>query len=159
MDDGIHYTACGLSNVWLKAGYEIKDSDEGPRLRVTDRGDLQRALAYALIGRAGCLTGQEFRFLRRMMGLTQPRLSTLMGFSRHAVARWESRDRVPLACDRCLRQWTLAWLSGRMDWPDRVEQAQRLDLLTEHRYEVVQEGSRLQVRTQSSLLAQPVVLG
>ncbi len=46
-----------------------------------------------------------------------------------------------------------------MDWPDRVEQAQRLDLLTEHRYEVVQEGSRLQVRTQSSLLAQPVVLG
>ncbi|MEY4975564.1 MAG: hypothetical protein RIQ97_759 [Pseudomonadota bacterium] len=158
MEDGVHYIDGGLDNVWLKAGYELKKTPHGSNIRILDRDALQRALAYTLVGREGCLTGQEFRFLRRMLGLSQPRMGALMGFSRLAVARWEGRNAVPLACDRCIRQWALAWLSGRMDWQESLEKEQTLDRMTQRRYEVVQAGSGLEVRTLCTLLEQPMVL-
>ena len=84
-----HYRGSGLDNVYLKNGYrEVMYGDETV-VSVENVEDLHQAIAATLIQKPGPLMGQEFRFLRIEMGLSQQALGKLIRVSDQSVAAWE----------------------------------------------------------------------
>ena len=69
-----HYTQCGLDNVWLTNGYEITETPYGKSLSIDDVEGLHTAITQALIDIARPLTGDELRFLRIHLDLSQKAL-------------------------------------------------------------------------------------
>lgn len=88
-EQGLHYTACGLDNVYLLDGFHRVETGRGTVVRVEDEQGLQKAIGAFLIRQKRSLTGPELRFLRLQLGLSQPRLADLLGESEQSVARRE----------------------------------------------------------------------
>ena len=74
MENWLHYTACGLDNVWLASGFTVKETKYGKGVSIEDVDGLHQLLASNLVEKKGLLTGKEFRFLRVHLGLTQQSL-------------------------------------------------------------------------------------
>ena len=84
-----HYKGAGLDNVFLKNGYrEVMFGDE-KAVSVENVEGLHRAIAGVLVEKPAPLTGQEFRFLRVEMNLSQLALGKLIRVSDQTVAAWE----------------------------------------------------------------------
>jgi putative transcriptional regulator len=84
-----HYRGAGLDNVYLKNGYrEVMYGDE-KAVSVENVEGLHQAIAAVLIEKPAPLTGQEFRFLRVEMELSQLALGKLIRVSDQTVAAWE----------------------------------------------------------------------
>ena len=84
--DGMHnYTDCGLDYVWLRNGFEYRDTARGRLVRVNDTNGLHAAIARWIVSSPGRLRGQEVRFLRSMLGLSQEGLGKLLRESRATV--------------------------------------------------------------------------
>jgi len=71
---------------------------------VHDVAGLHALLAHALVRKSGPLTGQEFRFLRVHLKLTQDALARLMGVTVGASSLWERKGSVPRVNDQMLRR-------------------------------------------------------
>lgn len=85
-----HYTECGLENVYLVSGYDSEDDAElGTMVYVRDADKLHCAIGEWLVRNKKVLSGNELRFLRKEMNLTQAELGSLLGMTDQAVARWE----------------------------------------------------------------------
>lgn len=97
------YTECGLDNVLLANGHELK----GGRLRIRDIEGLHRAIGRWLVSTRKRLTGSEIRFLRHELELSPVMLAILLGVNERTVVRWENdRDRPSTgnpAAERILR--------------------------------------------------------
>lgn len=92
MADGkLHYTQCGLNNVYLLDGYTIKQGKRGTTVHIIDQKGLHSVIGESLIRQRSGLNGRELRFLRNEMGLSQPCLARLLGESEQSVARREKR--------------------------------------------------------------------
>jgi len=74
----LRYNKCGLGNVWLRNGYTIKQTRYGKAVVIRDVEGLHRAIAKAL-SRKRKLSGTEFRFLRKEIGLSQEALGRIFG--------------------------------------------------------------------------------
>lgn len=85
----LHYTACGLDDVYLLSGYKRHETAHGLGVSVKDVDDLHRAIADHLVREKKALTGKEFRFLRKYLALTQVNIGEILGVSSQTVARWE----------------------------------------------------------------------
>ena len=120
MNNYFQYTACGLDNVWLPNGYQVKATRHGEAVAVNDVDGLHQLIANTLIDKPGRLTGKEFRFLRTQLGLSQEALGTLLDFSENAVSLWERKDTVPAACAQWLRMSVLAKLHGNTQLADAM---------------------------------------
>ena len=105
MSELYHYTECGLDYVFLVNGFVVHDTGYGPAVEVGHADRLDRQIAEAIIDHQGPLTGQEVRFLRGLLDLTQAELGDLLGKDAQSVARWErSKTAIPPTEDRALRQ-------------------------------------------------------
>lgn len=83
------YLGAGLSNVYLKNGFKIVETPFGQGVKIHDIDGLHDALAEAIVHSPEPLSGQEFRFLRNQLELSQAALADLLGTSDQSVARWE----------------------------------------------------------------------
>jgi len=84
-----HYRGAGLDNIYLENGYqEVMYGDEKV-ISVEDVEGLHKVIAGVLIEKSVPLTGQEFRFLRTEMELSQLVLGKLIRVSDQTVAAWE----------------------------------------------------------------------
>ena len=92
----LHYTQCGLDNVWLENGYDVKTTPYGKAVAIPDVDGLHALLAAQLAKNPGPLTGKEFKFLRGWLGMTQEALAGLMGVTEGALSLWERKDAVPI---------------------------------------------------------------
>lgn len=100
-----HYTECGLDYVYISNGYAVHETGYGPAVEIDDADALDRQIALAVVDHQGPLTGQEVRFLRGLLDLTQAALGELLGKDAQSVARWErSKTAIPPTEDRALRQ-------------------------------------------------------
>ena len=90
-DDRLHYTQCGLDNVYLLDGYTIKQGKRGKTVHIVDQKGLHSAIGEMLIRQKSGLAGKELRFLRNEMGLSQPYLAGLLGENEQSVARREKK--------------------------------------------------------------------
>ena len=101
-----HYTGSGLSNVWLKNGYEIKETPYGEGVAVHDVDGLHRAIGHFLVHHKDHLSGEEVRFLRKEMDLPQNQLAALLKVSLDTLRGWEN-NRTPItgSADELLRAY------------------------------------------------------
>lgn len=136
MKKQLHYTACGLDNVWLENGFTVKSSGLGEVVSVQDADGLHHLLAMTLVQKPGLLTGKEFRFLRVQLGLSQEALGQLLDFSENAVSLWERKDTVSLTCDHWLRMRVLAKLAGNTKVADALERIKTVQQLVYQKYVV-----------------------
>ncbi len=84
-----HYTLCGLSNVYLVNGFELSQNAHGECISIDKLEELHETIAMSIIQTPRELTGEEFRFLRKEMDLSQKKLSALLSVDVQTVANWE----------------------------------------------------------------------
>jgi len=84
-----HYRGAGLDNIYLENGYREAMYGDEKVISVEDVEGLHKVIAGVLIEKSVPLTGQEFRFLRTEMGLSQLVLGKLIRVSDQTVAAWE----------------------------------------------------------------------
>lgn len=97
-DQGLfHYTQSGLDNVWLANGWRREETDYGSTFAIEHAEELHRAIAAAIVRNRDPLRGQEARFLRTILGLSQDQFAKLLGLDRATVIRWEKARSKPLA--------------------------------------------------------------
>jgi DNA-binding transcriptional regulator YiaG len=100
-----HYTECGLDYVYLVDGFKITKTAYGPAVRVANASKLDRAIAQIVVRDQNRLTGQEVRFLRGLLDMTQAELGSALGKDAQTVARWEKgKTEIPSTEDIAIRQ-------------------------------------------------------
>ncbi len=105
MSNRYHYTGCGLDYVYLYNGFSMHETEYGQGVSIDDADRLNAAIAHYVISSPTCLCGQEVRFLRSMLDLSQAGLARHLGTKRLTVARWEAKPNtaIPGTADRALR--------------------------------------------------------
>lgn len=93
-NDLFHYTQCGLDDVWLANGFHLEKTDYDDGFRIDHADELHQRIAVSIINDKRPLRGQEVRFLRVAMNLSQESLAKALGVDRATVLRWErSREK------------------------------------------------------------------
>ncbi len=122
-----HYTECGLDYIYLLNGFKVHETPYGEGISIQNADGLHKAIALAVIISPNALRGQEVRFLRSLLDVSQAGLGDILGASRATVARWEggADQAIPAGSDRALRMFYALKVTGH-------EVAERIvDLLTE----------------------------
>lgn len=127
MDNLYQYTQCGLDYIYLEGGWTKHSTPYGEGVSIEDVDQLHRAIARVVVASPQALRGQELRFLRSLLDLSQAGVASVLGTTRGCVARWEGEPEtaLPPASDRTLRLFYAQKEGGN-------ELVQRIcDLLTE----------------------------
>lgn len=105
----LHFPECGLPDVYLLSGYCWEVDEEGDEvLAIEDVDGLMRAIGVDLALHQNALAGQEIRFLRKQLGITQEELARWMNSTSQLVARWERGEtNIKGAADALLRLFYL----------------------------------------------------
>jgi DNA-binding transcriptional regulator YiaG len=137
----LHYTSCGLDDVYLVGGYSIRQTSYGEAISVDDLDGLHKAIIGYLISKEKILDGKTIRFLRRHLDLTQVELARLMGCDAQQVARYEkNQNKVPGPTDRLLRMLCKGQVSAR-DFLGEVADIQD-NMATKKVFEATENGWR-----------------
>lgn len=122
-----HYTSCGLRNIWLVNGYDERETAYGNAVAIRDLEGLHHAIARRLIADKPRLSGAEFRFLRKELGLSQAGIAKMLGHEEQTISLWERKGQVPVWADRFLRALYReakegnAQIRAMLDRLDRIE--------------------------------------
>jgi len=112
----LHYTECGLDDVYLKGGYVIEKTPHGEGLSIKNLDGLHKAIGCYLTTQKKALSGKELRFLRKEMDLTQSDLGKLLGLSSQQVARWEKGESdISGSADVLVRGLYIQHVGGNLD--------------------------------------------
>jgi DNA-binding transcriptional regulator YiaG len=123
-----HYKESGLPNVWLVNGYRVRKTPYGKAVAIEDVEGLHKSIAERLVNRPGHLAKEEFRFLRKELGLSQKNLGAVIGADEQAVARWERGvSKVDEIADRFLRALYREHKHGNARIRELVERLNALD--------------------------------
>lgn len=99
-----HYTECGLRNVYLENGYRYIETPRGKSVSIHDLDGLHKAIGLFLVTSKRDLSGDEVRFLRHEMLMSQSTLAKLLGISEQAIRRWETgKIAIPKPSEALLR--------------------------------------------------------
>jgi putative transcriptional regulator len=104
MTNFYHYTECGLSNIFLVNGYKFIETPRGKSVSISDVDGLHKAIGFWLVSSKKDLSGDEIRFLRHELLMSQNTLSRLLGVSEQAIRRWENgKIKIPKPSESLLR--------------------------------------------------------
>jgi DNA-binding transcriptional regulator YiaG len=107
----LHYTASGLDYVYLGNGFHVEeDPDYGRIVTIDAVDDLHRAIGLYVIEQPRGLTGTEFRFLRKQMGLKQTDLAERFGTDVQTIANYEKGRKIPTMSDNYMRMFFALWI-------------------------------------------------
>lgn len=128
-----HYTACGLSNIWLENGYAVTRIDaDHESFSIEDINGLHQTIGKMLCAKESLLTGEEIRFLRTELGLSRKALGDQLGLSLEAIKKWESGDNtISKASDVLLRAIYLGKFDGNESALALLSQIKQAMLLAE----------------------------
>jgi putative transcriptional regulator len=100
----LHYTSCGLDNIYLVGGYTKHQTNYGEGVSIVNVEGLHRAIAETIIASENLLSGAEIRFLRKEMRYTQQTLAEYVKVDAQTVARWEKDEfAIPGSADIVVR--------------------------------------------------------
>jgi DNA-binding transcriptional regulator YiaG len=71
-------------------GYKFKQTPRGKSFSISDMDGLHKAIGLWLVTSKKDFSGEEIRFLRHELLLSQNALSKLLGVSEQAIRRWEN---------------------------------------------------------------------
>lgn len=105
MNKPYRYTDCGLDWVRLANGFTRHETPYGAGVSIQNVDALHALIARLIVEARARLRGQEVRFLRSFLDLSQAALAETLGVQRLQVARWESaaKKAIPGPADRALR--------------------------------------------------------
>ncbi len=98
------YVESGLDNVVL-AGINVFECECGESFpEIKNIRAVHKNIALAIVRKPGFLSGKEFRFVRKQMGLKEIEIAQLLGVTPVSVSRWE-RSNAPIGVsnDRLIR--------------------------------------------------------
>lgn len=94
MNNESHYTECGLNNIYLVNGFEItKNADGDEEIFIRNIHGLHKIIGMILVTKYGLLRGDEIKFIRNTLDLSQARLAKLLGVDYQSVLGWEKNKR------------------------------------------------------------------
>ena len=128
-----HYLESGLRNIWLDSGFAVHKTEYGEGISIVDVKGLHRVIGLSLVQRKPHLSGAEFRFLRKELGLSQAKLGKLWGYDAQTIALWEKRGRVPVIADRFIRAYYLEVEEGNAQIRALIERLNHMDVLEDSR--------------------------
>jgi len=100
-----HYDTCGLDNVYLLNGFEEIETSDGRAVSIHKLDELHQAIAESIVNLRRRLKGDEFRFLRIEMDMSQKMIGALMGKKDQTIAKWEKNElALPTLADATVRQ-------------------------------------------------------
>ena len=109
-----HYTECGLSNIYLINGYKLVETSQGNAVSINDIDGLHKAIGMFLVHSKKDFYGDEIRFLRHEMLISQATLADLLGVSEQTVRRWENNKiNIPKPSESLLRLLYLEKINNR----------------------------------------------
>lgn len=88
----LHYTQCGLDDVYLVNGFSREETDYGPATSIRNVDGLHRAIGLHIVEHRKTISAKEMKFLRRQMDFTQQELGNLMGITDQTIARYEKGE-------------------------------------------------------------------
>jgi transcriptional regulator with XRE-family HTH domain len=99
------YKGSGLDWVYLLNGYDLVETPYGTGYAIHNAGGLHEAIAREIVTRPAPIRGQELRFLRSVLDLSQAGMGKIVGLSRVQIARLEGKrqTRITPSADRALR--------------------------------------------------------
>jgi len=108
------FTECGLKNVVLQ-GVEIIQcpvcGDE--QVLIPHMDELMRTLALAVISQPYRLQGEDVRFIRKYLKMTQAELASYLEIDKTNLSKWENNeDQIGEQSDRLIRSIALALGDG-----------------------------------------------
>ena len=117
----LHYTACGLDDVYLMSGYEIVKTAHGEGTAIKKLDELHLAIGRNLAERKKVLSAKDLKFLRTHMNLTQSELGKLLGLTSQQVARWEKDEcDISGAAEFLLRAYFIQHSGGTLNLQELV---------------------------------------
>ena len=130
-----HYKDSGLDYIYLQNGFAIHDTPYGRGIAIEDADGLHKAIAAEIVSSPRALRGQEVRFLRSQLDMSQASLADVLGLRRLQITRWEAaRDRsIPSSADRALRFFFGMKLVGHELVDDILELLTEIDDLARQR--------------------------
>lgn len=124
----LHYTECGLDDVYLVSGYEVDNTRYGEGLSVKNVDQLHKAIGLYLASQKKALSGKELRFLRKQMDLTQSDLGKLLNLSSQQVARWEKGESdISGPADLLVRGLFIQHAGGKLNLQTLAEKLDEID--------------------------------
>lgn len=127
MKDYYHYQQCGLPNVFLANGYKHKDTPYGAGVSIENVEGLHDAIGMGLVDKPNPLSGEEFRFLRKELEMSQKRLGELLGRDAQSVATWEKKDEVGEFANYLIRHIYKQTKGDRSGYVELVDHLNELD--------------------------------
>lgn len=84
-----HMTGAGLSNVYLRNGFTIEDSDGDETISYENLSGLYFEISRAIASTPFTMRAEEFRFMRKQLQMSQAHIAALFDKSDQAIAKWE----------------------------------------------------------------------
>lgn len=111
-----HYTESGLLNVYIE-GIAVEFDDDGDEIvTIPAVNELHRTIALGIVSHAKGMAGEELRFLRTEMGLTQAELAVIVHRDKQTVGRWERNEiEIDSSAEALLRRFAIEKLGLPLD--------------------------------------------
>jgi len=122
-----HYKSCGLKKIYLKNGYRVRDTKYGQSVFIHNIEGLHRALALDLIENRPFLTGPQFRFLRKELGMSHERIAIILGNDAQSISLWERQGRLPKWADLFMRKLYMEYIGNNKTIVEFVDELNQLD--------------------------------
>ena len=123
-----HYTDCGLDNIYLINGFEIIETKEGEEILIHDINGLHKTIGMILISKPGMLSGQEIRFIRHTLDLSQKALASIIGVDYQTILRWEKNETpIRKTADRFIRAIFYCYVNKNGNTFEKINEIADLD--------------------------------
>jgi putative zinc finger/helix-turn-helix YgiT family protein len=96
------YRECGLDNVYVKGVGIFRCQCGEEYVQLPGVQEVHNQIASELLSKSSLLTGAEFKFLRKWLGLTSEEMAQVLGLTRVTVSRRENQG-ISSAADRMVR--------------------------------------------------------
>jgi DNA-binding transcriptional regulator YiaG len=90
--EAYHYTECGLDNVFIKGMIPCQDNEGDDVFTIPNVSGLHKVITETIVDRDVGMTGQELRFIRTEIGMTQAELAKVVHHDAQSVGRWERNE-------------------------------------------------------------------
>lgn len=130
-DKYYHYSESGLDNIYLVNGYEITKNDNGEEeIFIHDIHGLHKTIGNLLVFKHGLLVGNEIKFIRATLDLSQKALGELMGLDYQSILGWE-KNKTPISrtADRLLKIIFYSYINNESDSSifDKINEISNID--------------------------------
>ena len=144
----IQYNSCGLNNIFLLNGYCEIEYGGQRAYSIHNLDGLHRVIGERLCDLRRSLKGEELRFLRIELDMSQKALGEVFGKSDQAIAKWEKGDTdVPRACDLILRNIYLEHIGENPLVTEMIKQINILDRRIQEERLTFQENENMEWST------------